>query len=213
MKDLAGMSFGRWTVLEFAGYRTYKNNPKKNPLWKCRCSCGNEKDIRETSLLDGTSKSCGCLMKERIKEVKSTHGGTNTRLFHVWDSMKRRCDNPNDKAYHNYGGRGIKVCDKWHDDFAAFREWAISTGYDENAKKGEFTIDRIDVNDMYCPENCEWKTMKEQARNRRDTIYLELNGVTRSLPEWSDISNVKYQTLWRRYSKGWSVERILKELI
>lgn len=211
MNDLTGCKFGRWTVLEFSHFYESVNSGKK-PMWKCRCDCGNEKIIRESSLKNGDSKSCGCLLKEISSNLHSTHHGTNTRLFAVWDSMKRRCENPNDKAYHNYGGRGIKVCDEWK-DFAVFRDWAMSTGYNEDAKRGECTLERIDSNGMYSPDNCKWCSMKEQSRNKRNTIYVEYNGTTKSLVEWAEITGVKYQAIWRRYNRGLPVEKILKELI
>ena len=114
-----------------------------------------------------------------------------------------------DSPFRGYGGRGIKICDEW-DDFANFKEWAIISGYDNTAKRGTCTLDRINVNGNYSPENCRWNTMKEQSNNRRNTIYMTVNDETHSLSEWASITGIKYDTLWKRYKKyGWSPERVV----
>lgn len=211
MKDLTGMKFGRITVVEFSHYYKCKNSGKR-AMWKCICDCGNERVIRGDVLTSGKSRSCGCLQKELASERMIKHSGYGTRLYAVWDSVRQRCNNPNNKAYHNYGGRGIKMCEKWN-DFNKFREWAFNNGYDENAKHGECTLDRIDTNGMYAPDNCRWCTIKQQSNNKRDTIYLEWNGEIKTLSEWSEKTGIKYCTLWKRYSKGLSLNEILKEVI
>lgn len=115
--------------------------------------------------------------------------------------MRQRCNNLNHKSYYNYGGRGIHICLEW-DDFAVFRDWAIRSGYDESAPRGVYTLDRIDVDGPYCPDNCRWADMKTQSVNKRDTIRLECDGSVRTLKEWSDITGIRYDTLWKRYSRG-----------
>lgn len=159
IKDLTGRKFGKLTVVEFKG-----SNNKTGALWLCKCECGNEKIITSRNLLSGVTKSCGCLSKE--KPNHTTHGLCYTRLHGVWASMKSRCYNPNNKRYKNYGGRGIKVCDEWQ-EFRPFYNWAIANGYDENAPRGQYTIDRIDVNGDYEPHNCRWITIEEQQKNKQ----------------------------------------------
>lgn len=123
--------------------------------------------------------------------------------------MRQRCNNPNNHAYMNYGGRGISICSEW-DDFAVFKEWAYENGYDDKAPRGVCTIDRIDVNGNYTPSNCRWVSMKDQGRNKQDTPYYTLDGVTHDLKTWVDITGIKYETLWRRYARGWDADRALK---
>lgn len=208
MEDLIGMKFGRMTVIEFAGY--YKCNCRgKKALWKCKCECGNEKIVRGSCLLYGDTKSCGCLSREMASARAVKHHGFGTRLYNIWDSMRQRCNNPNNKSYYNYGGRGIKICKEW-DDFNKFKEWSLSNGYDENAEKGRCTLDRIDVDGMYSPDNCRWCDMKAQSNNKRNTKYLEYNGEIKSLSQWADEIGVKYCTVWKRYSRGLPPEKILK---
>lgn len=134
-----------------------------------------------------------------------THRGYGTRLYRIWSSMKTRCNNPNCRIYMRYGGRGITICDEWQRDFAAFREWAISNGYSE-----ELTIDRINNDEGYSPENCRWATTKEQNRNRRDNRLLTLNGNTKPLAEWAEIAGLNIPTLHKRVVKlGWSLEKAM----
>lgn len=164
LKDLTGQRFGRLVVLERA-----ENNRYGKTRWKCRCDCGNERVIEGNSLRMGTTKSCGCLHIEGLRTFKTTHGKEKSRLYSVWKGIKSRCVNPNHHAYKRYGGRGITICKEWRHNFQAFYDWAMANGYDENAPKGQCTIDRIDNDKGYSPDNCRWVDMKVQRHNRSDS--------------------------------------------
>lgn len=156
--SLSGMKFGRLVVLERSA-----NTINGQASWICRCECGNiTHPITGSNLRKGKTKSCGCL--------RTRHGEYDTRLYEVWHSMKNRCYCTTNHAYQNYGGRGITVCDEWLNDFVAFKVWAMAHGYDPIAPRGKCTLDRIDVNGNYCPDNCRWVTMKVQQNNRRNNV-------------------------------------------
>lgn len=164
--DLTGQRFGRLTVIERAG-----SNKWNQAKWRCKCDCGNEIVTLGNLLQRGGTRSCGCLAAElwavNHLNAHTTHGGTNSRLYCVWYDMKVRCENKNSRGYKWYGAKGVTICEEWH-DFAKFREWAMSTGYDLDAKPGECTLDRIDPFGNYEPSNCRWVSMSVQRRNRRD---------------------------------------------
>ena len=166
VNDLTGQRFGRLVVIEATRERY-----GRNIIWRCKCDCGNIAFVRGGSLLSGRTKSCGCFHKEQSaingKISSSVHAGKNTRLYNVWNSMKQRCFDTATPGYKNYGARGITVCDEWRKNFAAFRDWAIANGYDENAQRGSCTLDRIDNDKGYSPDNCRWVDMKVQSNNRR----------------------------------------------
>lgn len=163
--DLTGQHFGRLTVLSRCG-----SAPDRQALWLCSCECGTQIVTKAGNLRSGHTLSCGCYMRQRISESQATHRQSHKRLYNVWTSMKARCYNPNSTFYSDYGGRGIGICDEWRDDYQAFHDWALHNGYDPCAPHGKCTIDRIDVNGNYCPDNCRWVDMKIQRHNRRDTI-------------------------------------------
>lgn len=163
--DLTGRRFGRLVVLEMA------QDNGKITRWKCRCDCGNISTVTVYNLTNGHTKSCGCLRDEKVRERaiarNATHRKTNSRLYPIWHSMKQRCTDPHQPAWKYYGGRGITVCDEWLHSFEAFYRWAYENGYRDDAPKWECTLDRIDNNGNYCPENCRWVDMKTQIANQR----------------------------------------------
>lgn len=161
--DLNGMTFGRLTVIRENG-----RTKDRHILWECQCECGNIVNISSRDLARGHTKSCGCLKKDRIRDIRYKHGDRNARLYSVWKTMKKRCENSNHKDYKWYGAKGVSVCEEWH-DYSTFKEWAVETGYDEKAERGECTIDRINPYGNYEPNNCRWINMMEQAKNKRKT--------------------------------------------
>ncbi len=215
--SLEGKKFGRLTVI-----KRVEDNSKGMTQYLCECDCENKtkKIILWQSLKSGNTKSCGCLQKEAtIKfnlntngKYKSTHKHklSKTRIYKIHSSMKQRCYNPNDENYHHYGGRNIRICDEWigDDGFINFYNWSMENGYTE-----KLTIERIDVNGNYDPNNCKWATKKEQANNRTNTTYITFRGVTKTTLEWSIEKNIPLKTLNYRLRKNWSTEDLFLPLI
>jgi len=204
-RDLAGQRFGRLLVL-------YDTGERKNGcvIWHCQCDCGCEVDVRSSNLISGRTTSCGCYRRERLAEVCTVHGmnrrGKQHPVYGVWVTMLARCENPNCKWYKGYGGRGITVCDEWHNP-VIFIDWALANGW----QKG-LSLDRIDNDGNYEPDNCHWVTWKEQARNRRSNRLITFNDKTQTMAEWAEEINISYHTLKSRINNyHWPIERVLTE--
>lgn len=192
-KELKGQRFGKLLVIEEDG------RIGSNVAWICKCDCGNVTRVRANSLLTGNTTSCGCGRIEAITK----HNMTNTKLFNVWRTMKERCNNKSYRQYKDYGGRGISLCDEW-EEFKPFMKWSLENGYKEG-----LSIDRIDNDGNYCPENCRWTTVRVQSRNRRANRILEYGGEKHCVAEWSEILGVRANTIFWRLSQGWSTEEAL----
>jgi len=205
--DLTGRRFGRLIVLHDTGER--KN---RCVAWHCKCDCGNEVDVRGDNLTSGNTTSCGCYNRERVVEANTTHGMSRQEktypVYVAWKSMLWRCENPNYKQYKDYGGRGVKVCEEWHDP-VVFIDWALANGWREG-----LTLDRINNNGNYEPDNCRWATRKEQAQNRRSNHLVTFNGKTQCLTDWATELGINGRTLFYRIDRlHWPIERALTEPI
>ena len=195
--DLTGQRFGRLTVIERA-----KNTKNNKAQWLCECDCGNKKVVSAANLKNGGTISCGCRSKE-AKFIK--HGKSNDRLYKRWTAIKRRCYDKRCVNYKNYGGRGIKVCDEWLNSFQSFYDWSVANGFADS-----LTLDRIDVNGNYEPNNCRWVTIEVQSNNRRNNHLLTYNGETHTMSEWSSILGIERYILNNRIvAQHWAVERAL----
>ena len=150
--DLTGMQIGYWYVNGPAPPRQ-DNRGRFIKMWFCTCKCGTQRNVRDAEIRRGSSTSCGCYNRE----ICSTHHETNTRLYEIWHGMKQRCNNPNSKDALNYYNRGISICREWSESFEVFRDWALLNGY-----RDDLSIDRMNVNGDYSPDNCKWSTAKEQ---------------------------------------------------
>ena len=204
-KDLTGMKFGRLTAIDVVG--KYKNGAH---LWRCRCDCGDESVILATSLLSGNTRSCGCLLNETRKTAgckNRKHGLSYSWIHRIWDSMKKRCNNPNCKSYKDYGGRGIKVCDRWLNSFENF--YADVSKLPHFGGKG-YSLDRIDNDGDYCPENVRWADKATQNRNKRNNIWVEYQGVKMILADAAKLSGILEDTLKARIQRGETGEYLFR---
>lgn len=190
--DLTGRRFERLLVI-----RRVQNMGNANTKWLCKCDCGNESFVQGGALKDGRVRSCGCLHKETVTK----HGMHKSKTYSSWSAMKDRCTNHNKKVFKYYGGRGISYCKEW-ENFETFLS-------DMGDKPEGTSLDRIDNNLGYSPENCKWSTHKEQLRNTRATTYLKFRGVKKSLQEWAEELEISSVTLKSRINRGWSIKDTL----
>ena len=206
--DETGKRYGRLVVVE-----RKRPNEGGNAMFLCRCDCGKTCVVRGPNLRSGGTRSCGCLASEVTKERNKKHGfasrNKRERLHRVWEGIKERTTNPRHKSCKHYGARGISMCDLWLNDYPAFRSWARKNGYDENAKRGDCTIDRIDNNKGYSPENCRIANLFDQANNTRKNIIIKYSGKNLSVSQWARETKLKRSTIRNRLSRGWSVEQTL----
>lgn len=187
-----GQKIGQITAIKMLGKKGH------NISWECSCFCGNIFSALSSNIISGNTKSCGCLKAKICREKATIHGMSNTSVYGLWNNIMRRCYDAKNPAYKNYGGRGIKVCDRWH-DFEKFFE-------DMGNRPEGFSIDRKNNDAEYSNENCQWSTATEQARNRRDNVFIEINGENKTIAEWSEITGVPYGRINQRRSAGWHDE-------
>jgi len=198
--DVVGQRYGRYLVIAKSDKRTKANKQ----VVLCKCDCGTEREVVVNNLRSGTSTSCGCWKDEKTGARRKIHGYSKNSMYHRYRSMIRRCYDPLHKEFHNYGGRGIKVCDRWLESIE---------NYMEDMGKAPFymaSIDRIDNNGDYLKENCHWATKKEQTINRRTTKMIEYNGESLCLSDWSRKLGFEKQFVQKRLKRGWTVEEAIK---
>ena len=195
--DMSGQRFERLLVISRA------ENKTGNTMWLCQCDCGQTKIVDRGNLISGRQKSCGCHSRELAAAAHTSHGLSKTKLYKIWSWMITRCYNPNATHYKHYGGRGIGVCDEWRNDFMAFKEDMGAT-----YSKG-LEIDRIEVDGHYCKDNCRWATQRENALNKRNSVFLTANGVTKPLVLWAEELGVKRHRLYKRLRRGLTHEQVL----
>ena len=196
--DLTGMKFGRLTVIERA-----ENSKNRGARWLCQCDCGKKVIVRSSDLRNGQTVSCGCWNRER----STKHGMAHTKIYEVWKTIKARCFNPNNHKYPNYGGRGITMFAKWISDFQSFYDYVSTLPH--FGEEG-YSLDRINNNGNYEPDNLRWADRKTQARNKCDTIYVKYKDRLVTLGEASEITGIPYITLWERLKRGITGEDLYK---
>lgn len=203
--NLIGYKFFKLEVIRFKE-ETYKSN-----IWVCLCVCGNEIELTSATIIKERVKSCGCILKSKTQKHNFSKRGNVHPLYRVWLGVNERCNNKNHKNYPIYGGRGIVVCEEWKNDFLTFYNWAIEAGW----KKG-LTIDRIDNNGNYCPENCRIATQKQQQNNKKNNHLIEYNNENMTLAQAVDkygVENLTQQTFLSRLRQGWTIEEALTKKV
>jgi sugar diacid utilization regulator len=198
MKNLLGMKFGRLTVLGLDDQRASDGQAR----WICLCNCGETTVVMGGNLTRGHSKSCGCWMRERMSKLNLTHGKSSLKIYSIWMGMLKRCQSRNDPSYDRYGGRGIKVCKRWQ----KFENFCADMG---DPPPG-MTLDRIDNDSDYSPENCQWATIQEQNNNKRNNRMFEYRGEEFTITQLARQVGMHPETLRYRLRNGWSLEKAVE---
>lgn len=196
--DLTGQRFGRLTVIGIS----HKTQSGKY-YWSCQCDCGTNCIISGNLLKSGQTQSCGCYRREVARARRQKYSDKNNRLYRIWGNMKKRCYCKSDPKYHNYGGRSICICDEWKNSFQNFQAWALSHGYQD-----DLSIDRIDVNGDYTPQNCRWTNNLIQCNNKTDNVLITYMGRTQTVAEWARETGIYINTIHYRLKHGWTVDEI-----
>lgn len=183
--NIIGKKFNKLTVICRVG-----SSKSRDVLYKCKCDCGKETFSTGYKLRKGIKISCGCAQRESASKKMKKHGFSSTKIYDIWCLMIQRCEYKKHPYFYRYGGRGIIVCDEWKNDFMNFYNWAVKNGYKEG-----LTIERIDNDGDYCPENCRWATRKEQARNRKTNHFIWLNNKRYCLAEISEKTGINYNKI------------------
>lgn len=192
--DLTGQKFGRLTVVERAD-----NTKQGQTQWKCECECGKQTTVSAYCLRSGHTKSCGCWKRYATKK----HGQSRERIYAIWYGIKERCYNKKCPNYKKYGNKGITMCDEWVESFKSFYDWSMMNGYAKN-----LSLDRINNDKGYSPDNCRWVTVKEQNNNKSNNCYITYNGKTQTLKQWAEELNINYPKLrYRIKYYHWTIER------
>jgi hypothetical protein len=192
-RDITGQTFNRLTVVCITEMRR-----RGEYAWLCNCSCGGQTTLLAYLITSGRVMSCGCLGKNNLPRKMPKHGMATTRVYKAWAGIKDRCRNPKSTAYHNYGGRGITVCERW----ASFEAFISDMG----PRPPGASLDRIDNNGNYEPSNCRWATPEEQGNNRRNNHRIEYNGETKTISEWTRVMGISFKVLAGRLERGWPVD-------
>ena len=209
---MTGMRFGNLTVIGQADDQISPDG-RHRKMWLCQCDCGNKKTVNGDNLRDRRTISCGCFQKKRAHDANTVHGDTDSRLYNVWSAIKRRCYNSKVPEYKNYGGRGISMCKDWKDDYSSFRDWAYQAGYDKAAPRGVCTIDRIDNDGDYSPNNCRWVTQKMQMNNVRYNRHVEYQGESYTISQLAELVGIPYERLYQRIGVyGFNVEDAINKI-
>lgn len=203
-KDITGMRFGKLVAVAPSDKRL-----DRHIIWECVCDCGTICFVSGASLRKGLTLSCGCYMSEVVHKnnikYKMTHNLSQSRPYNIWKLLLQRCYNKKHKSFKDYGGRGISVCERWN-DFSLFWE-DMKENYSDT-----LTIDRIDNDGNYCKENCMWATQIEQSKNKRDNVYIEINGETKILKDWVRYYDINMSTYYHRTKSGMSQQEALTKI-
>lgn len=201
IKDLTGKKFGHLVVMGYAGKKSERT------AWNCRCDCGNEVVVLGVNLNSGNTKSCGCHKYDVVDKFK-THGKSKTRIYRIWRKIKERCEKDYCKEYERYGARGISLCNEWY-NFMSFYNWSMLNGY-----RDDLTIDRIDNDKGYSPDNCRWVDILTQQNNRRNNIKYEYDGKMLTIPEIARIVGMQPNTLYDRIHRyGYTLEQAITKKV